>query len=270
MLQSVSSAIVLAAAVVGSTAHAAPFVDHFDSYTPGQMPGGPWADISTSISAPTVPSPTGAIIETTGAYGNPTRAFQITRATGTSQGIISPIDLAADHSLTADIRIDAHPSREVYGNWNAAFGFIQDRGVASDINVNPQGLVYVYQQKWWFFGATVFGGNSTEVLLSNALIQPGDWYHVSLNADTTSGQFHISIVDALGEIQVDQNVAIPNWNPLLGRYNRIAAFDGDYAGASVTSGQFTIDNVNYIPQPAVATILLPALLVASRRRPRIC
>ncbi len=250
----------------GATASATIISETFETYTPGTLPGGAWRDIAGSITNPTVPSPTGSVIETAGADGAGTRAFQISRLRGTSQGIIADIEVADMHRLEADVRIDAHPTPVFYGDWNASIGFIQDRGIAPDINENPQGVVYVYDGRWRFFGATVFGGNAIDVLLSDAPVVAGEWYHVRLDADTTDGSFDVLIRGATGGAEIERSLSIPNWNPLLGRYDRIAAFDGDYSGQANLSGQFTIDNVVYVPSPGVAMILALGMMVGGRRR----
>lgn len=262
-----SLAAVVAASIHGSAN--AQFVDTFEPYTPGTMPSGLWRDIASTIPNPTIPSPTGSVIDTLGPSGSATRAFQITRARGTSQGIISSIQPADSHFAEADIRIDSHPTPERYGNWNAAFGFIQDRGVAPDINQNPQGVVYVYQSRWYFFGATNFFSNIIEVRLSETPVVAGAWYHVEIGANALTGAYQITVRNSSGGVDVSRSVNIPNWVPSLGRYNSLAAFDGDYAAGSVQSGQFTIDNVSYVPGPSGAAIVgCCAASVLGRRRRR--
>ncbi len=252
---------------LGALHAGADIFESFESSTPGQLPGVPWSDISTAIDRPTVPTPTGAVIETTGPSGALTRAFQISVARGTSQGIIADITPIPIHHVAADIRIDRHPSPAHYGDWNASLGFIQDRPVATDINQNPQAVVYAYLERWYFFGATNFSSNFVNIELGPAPVVTGEWYHVELAADTTVGSFTIDIWDQSGAVQVARTVSVPNWKTSLGAYNRLAAFDGDYSGKSAQSGQFTIDDIVYTPSPgaplALSAVAMPGL---TRRR----
>lgn len=246
----------------------ADIVETFESSATGQLPGAPWSDISTAIDHPTVASPTGSVIETTGPSAALTRAFQISVARGTSQGIIAPITPQPIHHVAAAIRIDRHPSPAYYGDWNASLGFIQDRPVATDINQNPQAVVYVYLERWYFFGATNFSSNFVNIELGPAPVVTGEWYHVELAADTTIGSFTIDVRDQSGAVQVDRTVSVPNWKMSLGAYNRLAAFDGDYSGKAAQSGQFTIDDIVYSPSPGASLAMGAVAVVALTRRRR--
>jgi len=257
--------VVFAAGLAVALAAArADIVEHFESSTPGEMPGGVWSDIAGSIANPTVASPTGSIIETDGPGGALTRAFQISVARGTSQGIIAAITPRPAHRLSADLRIDRHPTPAYYADWNAAVGFIQDRGTAPDINQNPQAVVYVYRERWYFFGATDFFTNSVNIELGPAPVLTATWYRVELDADTLTGSFDISVLDPQGTVQVARTVKVPKWDPGLGAYNRVAAFDGDYSKRAIKSGQFTIDNVSYTPAPPGLLALAGAAVLARR------
>lgn len=237
------------------------FTESFESVTPGAFPGSPWRDIAGSA-VPSPQAPTGQVIDTVGADGKPTRAFQVFQTHGTGQGIIANIDPATSHRVEADLRVDLHPTPPRFGNWTAAMGFFQEEGPQVDINAEPQGVVYVYREKWYFYGATS-PSNSINQALGDAPVTAGVWYRVALEADTLTGTFVVSVHDTQGQQLIHTSIAIPNYTPTLGSYNRVAIFDGEYARPAATAGQFSVDNIRYIPSPAPLALLA---IAATRRR----
>lgn len=253
----------VALAVSAAHAFAGPaFTETFESITPGAFPGSPWRDIAGSA-VPSPQTPTGQVIDTTGADGSPTRAFQIFQTHGTSQGLIANIDPAASHRIEADLRVDLHPTPPRFGNWTAAMGFFQEEGPPIDINAEPQGVVYVYREKWYFYGATS-PSNHINVVLGQTPVTAGAWYRVALETDTQTGAFLVTVHDAQGQQLIDASVAIPNFSPAMGAYNRVAIFDGEYAGPAATAGRFSADNIRYVPTPAPLALL--AIAAIRRRR----
>ncbi len=259
-LAAISTALVLA--LTGRHAGAA-IVDTFESYVPGTFPGGAWRDIGTSAD-PSPDMPTGQVIETTGPDGAPTRAFQVHHRRTTSQGLIADIDVADRHRVRASLRVDVHPTPPRVGDWTSAMGFFQEDGPPIDINREPQGVVYVYDGTWYFYGATR-STNFINVRISDVLVMSDVWYDVTLEADTATGEFAIRVSDIGGSVLVDTSVAIPNFEPARGLYNRVAVFDGEYTTGTTAPGQFTVDNLHYVPSPGAAMLLL---LGASRRATR--
>lgn len=243
------------------------FDDDFDSYAVGQFPGGVWQDMGTYAS-PAPPIPSGEVIDTIGRDGQATRAFRVFQTLTTSQGLIAPIDEASTHHVEADLRVDAHPDPAKYLDWTAAVGLFDTHDHAADINAESQGVLYVYQERWWFYGQA--GRRHTiNTQLADAPVVAGEWYRVSLSADTRTGEFALSVLDASGASVVDARVAIPGYAPALGRYDRLCVFDGEYATQPVTPGQFTVDNVAYTPAPgAAAALLVAGALGAGRARRR--
>lgn len=265
-LAAISTALVLALAA----RHAgAVIVDTFESYVPGTFPGGVWRDIGTSA-IPSPDMPTGQVIETIGPDGAATRAFQVYHRRTTSQGLIANIDVADRHRVRASLRVDIHPAPPRIGDWTGAMGFFQEDGPPVDINREPQGVVYVYDRTWYFYGATR-PSNFINVQISDVLVLPGVWYDVSLEADTATGEFAIRVADFGGSVLVDTSVTIPNFELARGLYNRVAVFDGEYTAGSSAPGQFSVDNLTYVPSPgAVVLLLIGASRRATRREASRC
>lgn len=248
-----------------STCLGTPWFEGFQSAAPGTFPGGRWRDMGQSaVPMPTLP--TGEVINTLGPAGDPTRAFQVFQRQSTSQGIITDIDLAPRHRLEADLRVDINPSPIRFGNWTAGMGFFQEEDPATDINFEPQGVVYVYASRWWFYGATNLGG-PTNLEIGPAPVRRGEWYHIAIDVNTLTGAFDIEVLDAAGATLIDRTITIAGFDPSRGQYNRVAIFDGEYAAGAVTPGQFTADNIRYVPGPGGAAALLAFAFGARRRRP---
>lgn len=260
-----SSAVISASFVLGlACCHTdAAIVETFESYASGTFPGGVWRDMGTSA-IPSPDMPTGEVIQTIGPDGALTRAFQVYHRRTTSQGLIADIDVADRHRVRASLRVDIHPTPPRIGDWTGALGFFQEDGPPVDINREPQGVVYVYDRTWHFYGATR-PSNFINMQISDVLVVPGAWYDVSLEADTATGEFAIRVSDVEGSVLVDTSVTIPNFEPARGLYNRVAVFDGEYAAGSTAPGQFSVDNLTYVPLPGAAILLL---IGASRRATR--
>lgn len=261
------SAFVAATVCLMRVAWAGPvFGDDFQAYEVGSTPGAPWEDIADSIRNPTLPGPTGQIIDTIGRGGVATRAYQVFQTRGTSQGIIMPFAPLSRVGVEADMRVDIHPSPVRWSNWTSALGLFQDLDL-SDINRCPQAVVYVYDERWYFFGATNPNQHYVNEQLSEAPVVAGEWYHVGLMADTQTGAFSIRITGESGLVEIERTVALPDWDPSLGRYDRMAAFDGEYARGAATPGQFTVDNIVLVPGPG--SLVVVAAMGGMVRRKRL-
>lgn len=252
-------------AVCPTVAQTDPFVEDFESFSPGSFPTTPWFDAADRVASPTIPTPTGSVISTTGIDGSPTRAFRINNDRGTSAGLMRTIEESEKHVVAADVRIDEHASSYPFNVWTGAVGLVQDAGL-SDFNFGPQAIVFVYQQNWYFFAYNSVGGSGfVNVRLSSELVEQGAWYRVGLEADTGSGLFSVSVERADGSTLAERAIQYPNWNPAFGRFDTLAVFDGEYAPVA-SGGQFSVDNIRYgVPTPGVPAALLVACTFARRR-----
>ena len=258
--------IVFVAALAFTCANArADIMESFETFSPGSFPGGIWRDIGT-VASPTPDIPTGQVIDTIGPSGAATRAFQVFQRRSASQGIIADIDPASHHRVSADLRVDIHPTPVRFANWTSAMGFFQETTPAADINNQPQTVVYVYDRKWYFYGATSPAA-SINLKLSDLVVLAGVWYNATLEADTATGSCRVVVSGFGGTVLLDRVVSIPGFNPDFGRYNRVAVFDGEYAPSAATPGQFSADNIAYVPAPgSISAILVMAGAWPRRRR----
>lgn len=261
--RALASVALLALASVSARAD---IVETFEAFSPGSFPGGIWRDIGT-VASPTPDLPTGQVIDTIGPSGATTRAFQVFQRRSASQGIIADIDLASHHRVSADLRVDIHPTPVRFANWTSAMGFFQESTPAADINNQPQAVVYVYDRKWYFYGATS-PASSINLKLSDLAVLSGVWYNATLETDTVTGSCRVVVSGFGGTVLLDRVVNIPGFNPDFGRYNRVAVFDGEYAPSPATPGQFSADNIAYVPAPgSISAILMMTGAWPRRRRP---
>lgn len=269
MLKSACASLLCVSVLLAHTAFAQPLSDDFESYAPGGLPGAPWQDITARIDSPTVPSPTAFVFDTTGPDGLSTRAVQIVDAIGTSSGILTEIEPTTSHTLRMDVRIDQFSDAQ--GAWPGGIGLLQDEG-AADFNGDPQAVIYAWQdRRWHLFVKNGPAGTQTgfDVFITGApRINPGTWYTLQLDADTTTGVFNASVFDAAsGALLGSHTLNFPGWNPDFGNFDALAAFDGEGNAAGGTlGGVSTYDNMSYLPAPATTSIGVVAAIAFARRR----
>lgn len=251
------------AGLSASTAAADIFSDDFESYSPGSFPGGNWQDIDSRVADNPTPGPTMNVIDTVDAFGNATRAIQSSRVSGTN-GVFTSIDSSRFHSMSVDMRIDSTPQSN---SWPMAVGFTQQTAAGEDINRQSQAVVYAWSNRRFFlFVSQEFGGPFANLVLPGFTFSEGTWYTVSLTADTERGAFSASILDAVtGEVLTSRDYTASVWDPSLADYDSLSMFDGEPVG-STNGVQATLDNVNYVPAPSAACIMLAAMTCWSRRR----
>lgn len=143
---------------------------------------------------------------------------------------------------------------------------MQDAGL-NDFNFGPQAIVFIFRNQWHFFALNSLDGSSyVNIPLSSEIVQTGDWFHINMSVDAQSGLFDVRVDRADGSTLAEQSIEFPNWNPAFGQYDRLAIFDGEYAPVA-QGGQFTVDNILYVPEPkSVATLLFAVGLIAILKR----
>lgn len=97
----------LFACCAGAPANAA-FVgplETFKSQTVGSFPTG-WSDFGIAEPDPATPNPSAVVVNTTNAFGKPTKALAPVPAAGGIQGIYRAIAASSFYSVRADIRVD--------------------------------------------------------------------------------------------------------------------------------------------------------------------
>jgi len=248
-------------------------VDDFEGYEVGSMPGGDWQDATDYIENSTIQSPSAGVIDTTDAFGNATRAVQIhENGIGTSGGIALRVEHTDIQRFETDIRIDQVGNGN-YPNWTYAAGLFQETD-QNDLIRMPQALVYSLNNsrgfRLYIHNADGNGGLTRDISLGSAQYEPGSWYRIAMEVDTTSGDFITTVTDiATGEEVVSHNLSIANWNSDFGQYDLISINDGEYGSNPGTIGNMTtIDNVSYVPAPGAGLVLLCGGIFGTSRRRR--
>ncbi len=251
--------------------------DNFQSYAVGTLPSPTWFDAGAVLPGGRVPSfPSGYIINTLDAHGNPTQAVSTVGDLADSKGIYANVPLSNHYNLKADVRVDRysdHPQSPT-GDWAMQFAFGQN-GVLNWAST-PQIGLYASSlgQDWRLYVATLNVGFDLGLGVS-AL--PGVWYTVQQDFDVTSGLFHSLIWDAgSGTLLLDQFNLVPNWVPSDAQFDAFAFFGGDLSSDDTYGNIGVVDNVNIVavttPEPGtlvlVAGGLIPLIGALRRRRSR--
>lgn len=244
--------------------------DSFEGYGLGGLPGGPWSDTTSRIAAPTVASPTATIIDTTDAFGNPTRAVQTVDAIGTSSGILSDFSPVNASRVTADVRIDQFTDVRRGATWSAAVGFLQDTGT-DDFNTGPQAVVYAPIGAPEYRVFVLNDGNFFDFAIPGADIVLDSWVTIDIAMNAAAGSVQASVSDPVtGRVLGDVTRTFDTWSPADAQYDAVAFFDGEYNTVGGTQGgQATLDNFAHtvIPAPGgVAIVGAAGVLFSGRRR----
>ena len=243
--------------------------DDFESYQAGSLPDGPWSDVTSRIDAPTVPSPSATVIDTTDAFGNPTRALQTVDAIGTSSGVLAEFAPVAASRLSVDVRIDQFTNVRSGATWSIAVGYLQDSAV-DDLNLGPQAVVYAAIGAPTYRVFVFNDGIAYDFAIPGATITLGSWVNIDLAIDSAIGSLEASVIDPVsGQVLGAVERTFDVWSPSDAEFDAIALFDGVYRTSGGTrGGQATLDNVVHtvIPAPGGAAVLLGATLLMLRRR----
>lgn len=244
-------------------------VDNFESYQLGTVPGGVWEDARHYVNGSTHTGDSVDIIQTTDAFGNPTRAVQIVDHLGTSGGLVSRVEHTHIQHLEVDVRFDQFADGNV-PNWMGAVGFYQENDGA-DLNSLPQAMVWASRNGRFrlFVHNTDEQGSSAETYgLGNSRWSLDTWYRISLEADTINGSFNVQIVDlASGNLLLNATREVNDWDPTFGQYNLVSMNDGEYGdplGSIANMASF--DNVNYTPTPGSVILMLGGGVMLTRRQ----
>ncbi len=99
------------ALLAGTGAHAATVSDDFESSPVGYFPSAQWQDAAgpdfspPNNAYPQPPVPSALVVNTTDAFGNPTRAVQIVDGLGSSKGLYAVDGIPALKTFQADVRV---------------------------------------------------------------------------------------------------------------------------------------------------------------------
>ena len=267
------------------------FFDDFEGETVGAFPS-KWLDIGlVEPNAPNPPNPSAVVVQTTDAFGNPTKALATIDAIAESQGIYRNIPLSARYISNADVRIDRFSENSVatVQDWAMAVGinrFVNDPLV--DPAFTPSAQIYAssFDQHWRLYLVTENMGVDLDYGIFAEL---GTWYRVGIDLDVNLGTIASRIVKiSTGDVLVDRvdslNVldALDGfdqggaWDPTVdGIFDAEGFFDGELSGD--TAALAVVDNVDQevvpVPEPSGVVLLSFGLFTwagiarRSRRRP---
>lgn len=246
--------------------------DNFESYATGSFPSSRWIDARTLIPGATSPDPSGTIVSTAGPTGT-TKAFQTTRAVGTSQGIVTGIAPTPVVSISANVRYDNFDNSNNHngGGWPMALGFFQWAG--DDPNFSPQVTLYADStfKNWSLYIQTSPDPADFQFIrLTSAITSLNTWYFLSLKVDTATGTItsQVRLANSATFI-VNDTRTISGWNAAFAQYNIAGALDGEYGTNATQGGRATVDNITIVPAPATLVLAITGIGAVRNRGKRL-
>jgi hypothetical protein len=268
-----SIAIALAAGV--ASASATGIVENFESYPVGSFPAPTWQDVGTVDPTPPIsPVPSGTVILTTDAFGNPTQAFGTVSALASSAGIFQNVPVSSFYTLHADIRVDQYSNapEATAADWAMQLTFAQK---ALNFSVTPQFGLYASSltQGWRLF---LIGADSGRADIDLRVAAPvGEWFTVGLSLNGLTGAYDATIVDTLtGAVLTDSAGLLPDWTAADNVFDTVAFFKGELSAGDTIGNVGVVDNINVtasVPEPPVWVMLtagMAALMVVGGARRR--
>jgi hypothetical protein len=259
------------------------------TFTDSSFPTG-WSDTAQVSPDSTAPQPSAVVIETTDAFGHPTKALATLPAIADSQGNYRPIESSDFYKTQADFRVDQfsdvdrsvivedpnNPGFLLCGcpvgtenlvDWPMQVGFANLDG-STDPSIAPGvGIVASAETHTWH----LFAGTQNIVADVDLGIdvQEGKWYGLETDFDAPDGILHGVVTDiASGDILADKMAFLtdPQYSFAGGTYdpnvddvfNAEAFIDGEHSLLATTDQSLTrpglavIDNIDSFNEQASA------------------
>jgi hypothetical protein len=204
--------------------------DAVGTFTYSSFPDG-WSDAAQVSPDSIAPQPSAVVIETTDAFGHPTKALATLPAIADSQGIYRPIAPSDFYKTQADVRVDQfsdidrsvavedpnNPGFLLCGcpvgtqdllDWTMQVGFEFLDGSGTDLShAAAAGMIASTDtQTWHLFAATA---NVVADIDLGIHIETGKWYGVETDFDAAGGVLHGLLTDqATGKILSDTTVSL--------------------------------------------------------------
>lgn len=262
----------IATTVFAVTSISSAVTDDFESQTVGLFPTG-WFDVGQYPISTSAPNPSAVVIQTTNAFGAPTKAVSTVAAIAYSQGIYQPLPTSTiDFDLSADIRVDHFSTDSTYpaSDWAQGVAVISTNDFpGTDFSFLYQVLVYAssLDQGWRLFVATP--NTFTDIAL-NSSITVSNWYRVDLHVEGNTGFLFTSIKDiASGAPVASYGITMPGWVAGVdSRFQYAAFYDGELTATDPNLA--VVDNTFVIPEASspilIAAGIATVALVFRRRR----
>jgi hypothetical protein len=257
--------------------------DTFEGNAVGSFPAG-WSDVALVDPDPIAPKPSAVVVNTTDAFGNPTKALAPVPAVGGIQGIYRTITPSGFYSSHADIRVDRFsdfdpnfdpvvcgcpPGSEV--DFPAGVT-LMEMSAGTQFHLWPTVGLYpgARSQDWRLFVGTA---NAVADLDLGLPVTLGKWYGVQLDLDANAATTRSRITDLVTGATLLDTVtslsALGQWDPAIdGRFDIESFWDGE-GSAKTTPSLWVVDNIDApIPEPGTMLLLGSALIIGAvvRRR----
>jgi len=209
--------------------------------------------------------PSATVIQTTDAFGNPTKALSTVSTLAESKGIFAPVAVSDFYTLRGDLRIDQYSDHPVSPTEDWAMQITFGQAGPDSWAITPQAGLYAsaLTKTWRLFMIPSAPGGPflDEDLGVDANVD--QWYRVLFELNAVSGVFHSRIEDILtGTVLTDRFDAIANWQQQYAVFDSVSFFAGDLEPADTIPNIGVVDNVNVIASPEPSTIVLSGFAVA--------
>ncbi len=275
------------AILAGTGANAATVSDDFESSPVGFFPSAKWQDAAgpdfspPNSAYPQPPLPSALVVNTTDAFGNPTRAVQIVEGLGSSKGLYAVDGIPVLKTLQADVRVLQYSN----GDPNTVRPYLDSPVSLGFFKADPADSPFVNLyldsgSHTWHLGYTgnnAIGPDVDDYSLGGPQALINVWYTASLSWDTVGHSFTAQVFDtATGLTLVSATInlgaqALPDdFNATMLWAGEASATLPPTPGGATLANISQFDNINTAPVPEPASALMwgagVALLVVKRRR----
>ena len=251
--------------------------DSIGTFTDSSFPIG-WLDVAQVTGESTAPQPSAVVIETTDAFGHPTKALATLPNIALSQGIYRPIEPSDFYMTRADVRVDQfsdfdtavavedpnNPGFLLCGcpvgfesalDWPMGVTFALLDGSIDPADAPAAGLIASAETHTWH----LFAGTANVVanIDLGVQVEEGKWYSVETDFNASNGALHGEVIDATtGLTLVDKLVFVsdPKYAFAGGTYD--PSVDGLFNTEAYNDGEVSLSHTSdpTLTRPGLAVI----------------